>query len=208
MPTMLKMNAYDTICHEHLEYYGLKQIKWMTDKVGFKIIDVELNDVNGGSFSVTVCKDTNARAENKERIAAILDSEDNAGLSTAKPFMEFKDRVYTHRDLLRDFIHKLNSEGKKIVGYGASTKGNVMLQFCNLTNRDIPYIAEVNPDKFGAFTPGTWIPIISEAAARQLRPDYFLVLPWHFKEFILQKERAYIESGGRLLFPLPEIQIV
>lgn len=207
MPTMLEVNAYDTICHEHLEYYGLKQIKWMTDKVGFKILDVNLNDVNGGSFLVTVGKDTNVRKENNNRVAEILEAEDIAGLSSAKPFMEFRDRVYKHRTALREFIHRLNSEKKKILGYGASTKGNVILQFCNLTSSDIPYIAEVNSDKYGAFTPGTCIPIISESAARQLRPDYFLVLPWHFKSFILEKERSYIKSGGKLIFPLPEIQV-
>jgi len=207
MPTMLAVNAYDTICHEHLEYYGLKQIKWMTDKVGFKILNVELNDVNGGSFSVTVSKKTNARKESK-RVSAILESEDNAGLSTIKPFMEFRDRVYKHKNSLRDFIHRLNSEGKKVLGYGASTKGNVILQFCNLTDSDIPYIAEVNSDKYGAFTPGTCIPIISESEARHLQPDYFLVLPWHFKAFILQKEISYLKSGGKLIFPLPDIQVI
>jgi NDP-4-keto-2,6-dideoxyhexose 3-C-methyltransferase len=207
MPTMLEVNAYDTICHEHLEYYGLKQIKWMTDEVGFKILDVNLNDVNGGSFIVTVGKDTNARKENSNRVAEILEAEDIAGLSSVKPFMEFRDRVYNHKNALREFIHRLNSEKKKILGYGASTKGNVILQFCNLTNSDIPYIAEVNSDKYGAFTPGTCIPIISESAARQLHPDYFLVLPWHFKSFIIEKERSYMKSGGKLIFPLPEIQV-
>lgn len=207
MPTMLAVNAYDTICHEHLEYYGLKQIKWMTDKVGFKILNVELNDINGGSFSVTVGKKTNTRQESAQ-MSKILKSEESLGLGTLKPFIEFRNRVYKHKNLLGDFIHRWNSEGKRILGYGASTKGNVILQFCNLTQSDIPYIAEVNSDKYGAFTPGTYIPIVAEAEARKSRPDGFLVLPWHFKAFIVQKEASYLNSGGKLIFPLPDIQVI
>jgi hypothetical protein len=107
-----------------------------------------------------------------------------------------------------ELIEALVDDGKKIFGYGASTKGNVLLQFCGLGPNHIPFIAEVNDQKFGSFTPGTHIPIISEAEARAMKPDYFFVLPWHFKHSILERERDFIADGGKFIFPLPEIEIV
>ena len=121
---------------------------------------------------------------------------------------EFEERVYRHRtDLLR-LLKTLAADGKKVVGYGASTKGNVLLQFCGITTAELVAIAEVNSDKFGAYTPGTNIPIISEKDARAMEPDYFLVLPWHFKDGIVQREAEFLASGGRMIFPFPEIEIV
>lgn len=130
------------------------------------------------------------------------------GLKTSKPYFEFAKRVAQHRDALKGLIESLVADGKKIFGYGASTKGNVLLQYCGFTTAHIPYIAEVNVEKFGSYTPGTNIPIISEAEARAMNPDYFLVLPWHFKHGILEKERDYLANGGKFIFPLPEIEIV
>jgi hypothetical protein len=130
------------------------------------------------------------------------------GLDTPKPYRDFEERVFKHRKNLLQLIEALVADGKTIIGYGASTKGNVLLQFCGLTVKHIPYIAEVNEEKFGAFTPGTNIPIISEAEAHAMKPDYFLVLPWHFKHNILARETDYIEQGGKFIFPLPEIEIV
>lgn len=130
------------------------------------------------------------------------------GIDTPRPFRDFEERVYQHRQALLSLVRCLNADGKKVLGYGASTKGNVLLQFCGLGPADIPCIAEVNPDKFGCVTPGTHIPIASEADARAMRPDYMLVLPWHFKPGILQREADYLTRGGHMLFPLPEIEIV
>ncbi|MEW6481513.1 MAG: class I SAM-dependent methyltransferase [bacterium] len=208
MPTMLEMNAYDTICHEHLEYYCLKQIKWMTDRIGFKIIDVEFNDVNGGSFSITVAKPNSSYKECTSRVDEILSNEENIGLNTLKPYQEFKQRTFKHRDKLRQFIKKIKANNKLMLGYGASTKGNVILQFCNITEEDIPFMAEVNEDKFGCFTPGTNIPIISEKKAKKMKPDYFLVMPWHFKKNFLVREKKYLDNGGKLVMPLPKVEII
>lgn len=208
MPAMLELNSYDTICHEHLEYYSLKQIKWMADRVGFKIIDVEFNDINGGSFSATVSKKDSAHYSESQEVDKILSDENEKGLNGAVPYQEFKTRVYKHRDELKRFIQKINNDNKMIFGYGASTKGNVILQFCNITEKDIPFIAEVNVDKFGSYTPGSLIPIISEEEAKAMNPDYFMVLPWHFKNNIISKEKEYLESGGKLFFPLPGLEIV
>jgi NDP-4-keto-2,6-dideoxyhexose 3-C-methyltransferase len=208
MPTMLSKNSYDTVCHEHLEYYRLKQIKWMTDRVGFKIIDVEFNQINGGSFSVMVAKKDSSYHEASGLVARILKSEEKLGLHTLKPYQAFRQRVSQHKKKFQAQIHKLNKSGKKVLGYGASTKGNVVLQYCKLGPKDISCIAEVNPGKFGAYTPGTLIPIVSEQAAKAMNPDYFVVLPWHFKDNIISREKGYLKSGGRLLFPLPSPEIV
>ncbi len=207
MPEMLRVNAYDTICHEHVEYYGLTQIEWMAKRAELKILDVEVNDINGGSFAVTVARESSTHQPNRPAIDSILAEENRLGLHTLVPYEQFAERVFAHRDALRDTLNRISSEGKTVFGYGASTKGNVILQFCGLGPDDLPCIAEVNADKFGAFTPGSKIPIVSEAEAHARKPDYFLVLPWHFKRNLLEREGAYMEQGGRMLFPLPAIEV-
>ncbi|MDP9047714.1 MAG: class I SAM-dependent methyltransferase [Bacteroidota bacterium] len=208
MPSMLRTNSYDTICHEHLEFYSFKVVKNLLEHCNMRVVDVQMNAVNGGSFAVTACKKNAAYVSNMPVINWMLSQEEDMGLDTPKPFRDFEERVFRHRKNLTELIEALVADGKKIFGYGASTKGNVLLQFCNLTSKHIPFIAEVNEQKFGCFTPGTNIPIISEAEARALKPDYFLVLPWHFKHSILAREKEYIKNGGKFIFPLPEIEIV
>lgn len=209
MPSMLRLNSYDTICHEHLEYYSLGLVQKILEKAGLKIVDVVMNAINGGSFAVTAAKVENRRiVQNIAVIDWLLEQENRMGLNTPRPYRDFEDRVFRHRDDLIRLVRALVADGKKILGYGASTKGNVLLQFCGLTNEFIPAIAEVNPDKFGCFTPGTNIPIISEREARAMKPDYFLVLPWHFKDGILRREKEYLANGGKMIFPFPEIEII
>ncbi|MCU0405154.1 MAG: class I SAM-dependent methyltransferase, partial [Chitinophagaceae bacterium] len=208
MPSMLKTNSYDTICHEHLEFYSFKVVKNLLESCGMRVLDVQMNAVNGGSFAVTACKKDSALKSNLPIINWMLRQEDDMGLDTPKPYRDFEERVYRHRKNLVELIEALVDDGKKIIGYGASTKGNVLLQFCGLGPQHIPSIAEVNEQKFGSYTPGTYIPIISEAEARAMKPDYFFVLPWHFKHSILERERDFIAQGGKFIFPLPEIEIV
>ena len=208
MPSMLRTNAYDTVCHEHLEYYSLGPVKTMLEKCGLRIIDVQMNAVNGGSFAITATKKNSILRSNDAVINWLLAQEDRMGLNTPRPFRDFEARVFEHRINLINLIKSLNADGKKVLGYGASTKGNVLLQFCGFTEKDLPAIAEVNQEKFGCFTPGTKIPIMSEVDAKKMKPDYFLVLPWHFKENILHREREYLASGGKMIFPMPEIEIV
>lgn len=208
MPSMLRTNSYDTICHEHLEFYSFKVVNEMLERCGMRVIDVQMNSINGGSFAVTACLKDATYKSNKPIINWLLKQEEDMGLDTPKPYREFEERVFRHRKNLRELIEALVADGKKIIGYGASTKGNVLLQFCGLNSKHIPYIAEVNEDKFGSYTPGTLIPIISEAEAKAMKPDYFLVLPWHFKDSILEREKEYLASGGKFIFPLPEIEIV
>jgi len=207
LPSMLEANSFDTICHEHQEYYRLKEIYWMMKKVGFKIVDVEFNEVNGGSFSVTVAKPGFPAKETPD-LAVFLAEEENKGLSTNKPYDDFRVRIYKFKSDIRQLLDRLHKQKKLILGYGASTKGNVLLQFSEITSEDIPYMGEVNADKVGCFTPGTLIPIISETEARKMNPDYFFVFPWHFKEFILEKEKSIAGNGFSLLFPLPSIEII
>lgn len=209
MPSMIRLNSYDTICHEHIEYYSLSVVQKILSAAGMRLADVVMNAVNGGSFAVTAVKDTNSDFPTDNAVIKwMLEQEDRMGLSTPKPFRDFEERVFRHRDDLVRLIRSLRAEGKRIHGYGASTKGNVALQFCGFDPDDIEAIAEVNPDKFGAFTPGTSIPIVSEAESKDRNPDYYLVLPWHFKDGILRREVEYLSGGGKMIFPFPEIEIV
>lgn len=208
MPAMLRTNSYDTLCHEHLEFYSLKVIHNLLNENGMRIVDVQTNDINGGSFAITACKMQGSYISNMAVINWMLTQEIEMGLDTIKPYQEFAERAAKHKKSLIDLLEALVADGKKIIGYGASTKGNVLLQYCGITTKLIPYIAEVNEQKFGSFTPGTNIPIISEKEAKEMKPDYFFVLPWHFKNNILQRETEFITHGGKFIFPLPEIEII
>jgi NDP-4-keto-2,6-dideoxyhexose 3-C-methyltransferase len=204
MPTMLERNSYDTACHEHLEYYALKQVKWIADRVGLRIIDVEFNDVNGGSFSVVAAPVGSAHVSSP-RVAEILAEEARQGFDTLEPYRRFAERVVASRDSLLAFIAKAHGEGKRVAALGASTKGNVLLQYCGLAESTVEKVGEVNPDKFGCFTPGSLIPIIAEDELLATRPDYLLVLPWHFREYFEGSARL---AGHNLLFPLPAVEVV
>lgn len=208
LPAMVATHSYDTICHEHLEYYTLKQIQYFTSRLGLKIIDVEFNDANGGSFSVAVARESASYPGADDVVARAIAEEEEAGYDTTKPFDDFRSVMTAHRRALRALLRDLKGQGKSVLGYGASTKGNVLLQYCGIDEELLPYIAEVNEDKFGAFTPGTKIPIISELEAREMRPDYFLVLPWHFRDNIVAKEAEFLAQGGSLIFPLPALEVV
>jgi len=208
LPSMLRQNSYDTVCHEHLEYYSLTAVCSILERAGMDVTNVVMNMVNGGSFAVTAAKKGRATRQRPPVVQWLLDQEHRIGLGTPRPFRDFEERVFEHRQSLRQLILALVADGKKIIGYGASTKGNVILQFCGLTAREISCIADVNPDKFGRVTPGTGIPIVSEQEARALKPDYFLVLPWHFKAGILKREAEFLARGGQMIFPMPEIEIV
>ena len=203
MPKMLEMNSFDTICHEHLEFYSLHQIKYMTDIVGFHIVEVDFNDINGGSFSITVRKKIGDE-QDEEKIKKILHQEIESGLSSMKPYEEFANRIDIATKKLIHFVKTQRAKGKMIAALGASTKGNVLLQYCNFTEDDISFIGEVNEEKLGCFTPGTFIPIISEKELLSKNPDYLIVLPWHFKDFFINNKKF---SKTKLVFPLPEIEI-
>ena len=208
MPAMLKMNSFDTVCHEHLENYAFKQVDWMLRKNGLRAFDVGFNSINGGSFRVYACHQNAVFRSNQERINRVLADEKGMSLDSEQPHKEFKERVSLIRNELHAFITSEKAKGKSIYTYGASTKGNVLLQFCNLDRTLITAAADRNPDKLGCRTPGTNIPIISEEEARKARPDYFLALPWHFRPEFIEREADFLAAGGKFIFPLPNIEII
>lgn len=211
MPTMLRMTSYDTICHEHLEYYSLAVIERILRMAGLKLVNVSLNSINGGSIRCFATHAANLRYRREEftlAIKALRQDEFDLELDTDKPYRFFQERVNVHREELVGMLKKLHSEGKRIHIYGASTKGNTILQWCGIDGRLIEAAAERNPDKYGARTLGTDIPIISEEESRKARPDYYLVLPWHFRAEFLEREKSLLAEGVGMIFPLPTIEVV
>ena len=205
LPSMLATTAYDTVCHEHVEYYGLAQIEWILEKVGMQVIDAELNNTNGGSFSVVAACKSSMHTVHQENVAAVRKIESDANLSSLDTYSDFARRVEHSKAGLTEAIHRYKSESKRVYGIGASTKGNVILQYCGFGSADIEMIGDINSDKFGSYTPGSWIPIRSETEVLDSRPDVILVLPWHFREFFLSSS-SFV--GRNLLFPLPRLELV
>lgn len=196
----LKVNAYDNICHEHLAYYTLKHLKNLLVEYGLEIFDVEYNDVNGGSVRVYIAREDTHQISYNVNCALI--EEEN--LLQKKDWKEFNRIIQGINKATVDFVKEANSKGEKVLGLGASTKGNTLLQVCGLNDSHIPCIMEVSKDKFGKYCAGSNIPIVSEAEGFAMKPDYLLVLPWHFTNFFLEKKLNYLKSGGKLLVPMPQ----
>lgn len=203
--TMLDRNSIDTICHEHLEYYSLGVVKYIAEKAGFKIIDVNFNDCNGGSFRVYFAKN-NSHYEASSVVSDILSKENERQLQNSQIYHDFMKGCDAEIKHLTNLIENINASGKKMHIYGASTKGNCLLQYANIGEDMIPFAVERNLSKVGKMT-STGIPIISEETMRKNPPEYLLVLPWHFREEIIQREDAYLENGGQLVFPFPKFEI-
>jgi GDP-D-mannose dehydratase len=205
--TMLERNSIDTICHEHLEYYGLKQIKEIMDRSGFKIFNISLNNCNGGSFRIYVCKKENNRFEEcLTEIEKWLENENQKQIHTPQRYLQFFNECTKQVNTLKDFINYVNKDNKKVYIYGASTKGNCLLQFGNIDSSYIQYAVERNPLKYGRTT-STGIEIISEETMRENPPEYLLVLPYHFKNEIIEREKIFLEKGGTFIFPFPEFEL-
>ncbi len=211
MPVMLKKTSYDMICHEHIEYYSLAVIEYILKAEGMQVIRVGENSINGGSLR---CYATHAdnliynTDEFQKDIKAMRRAEFDMELDTDRPYLQFRNKVNSHKAKLNTLLANLKADGKKIHIYGASTKGNTILQWCEINHTIIDYAAERNPDKYGAKTLGTNIPIISEEESRAMNPDYYLVLPWHFKEEFMEREHEAFERGTGFIFPLPEVDVI
>lgn len=208
LPSMLRTGAYDAICHEHLEFYSLASVIEILRRADLKAVKVGFNNINGGSFSVTAAHIDSAVEQERHLIDWLLKQEARLGLASAAPYDVFRERVGRHREDLSSLLTVLRDGGARVYGYGASTKGNVLLQYCKIGADLLAGIADVNPEKHGRVTPGSNIPILSEEDVRAMKPDYLLVLPWHFRDGIVRREREFLQNGGRLIFPLPEIEIV
>ncbi len=207
LPQMLKQTAYDSICHEHVGYYSLKQMKWILDGLDLQVIKVNFNSTNGGSFSLMISH-RNAPYSSDESFEKLLNSDDERKLSKLETYQEFSVKVKRSRDELLACLGDYKSQKKKVAGVGASTKGNVLLQYCGIGTGLIPHIAELNSSKFNHVTPGTHIPIVSEVESKAGNPDVKIILPWHFREHFLQSEKGFILNGGEVVFPLPELEII
>ncbi len=211
MPRMLELNSYDTICHEHLEYYSLGVIENILERAGLQLFDVGFNEINGGSIRCFATHADSDRFSSPERlrvIQAVREREHELALDTDGPYAAFRQRIEHCRDELRSLLLDLRRQGKRIHIYGASTKGNTILQYCSIDGSIIECAAERNPEKFGARTLGTNIRIVSEAESRALQPDYYLVLPWHFRTEFLEREKGMLDKGVGFIFPLPEVEVV
>jgi hypothetical protein len=216
-PLMLKQLAFDNICHEHIYYYSLFNLQNLLNKGGFQIVDCQLNDTNGGSFRVYAMKqtaniDTFATQPYRDvaqfRIQSLLEYENTLHLDHADTWKKFYQQINQLKEQTVSFIQKAKSEGKIVWGYGASTKGNTLLQYFGLDHTLIDAIAERSPYKFGLKTVGTNIPIRSEDEMRKAQPDYLLVLPWHFINEFYHREIEYLMKGGKLVVPCPQFKVI
>ena len=207
LPTMLENNSFDTICHEHLEYYAFHQIDWMLKKNGLEAIGIAFNFINGGSFRLYVAHAGSPLRIDTAAVEGVRSKERDLRLETMEPYLRFCTRVEEIKTSLTALLQSEKAKGKKIYVYGASTKGNVLLHYFRIDSSLITAAADRNPEKWGSRTPGTNIPIVSEEEARA-SADYFLALPWHFKSEFLERESEFRKRGGRFIFPLPDVEVI
>jgi hypothetical protein len=210
LPAMLEANAFDAIVHEHLEYYSLAVIERMIGEAGLEVVSGDLNDINGGSIRLLIGhrgahQQTPEQVEQLQRLRV---NEFELELDSPAPYEAFRQRVEKVRDDLLATCRQVRAEGKTIHVYGASTKGNTILQYAGIDHTLIDAAADRNEDKWGSETIGTKIPIISEEESRAMHPDYYLALPWHFLNEFLEREHEFLERGGKFIVPLPEVRLV
>jgi cyclopropane fatty-acyl-phospholipid synthase-like methyltransferase len=206
--SIIKLKMFDTICHEHLEYYSHDLIFQLAKKNNFKVFDIQSNDINGASTQYYLCKNNSKYKVNNKKINGFLSREKKLKLNKEKTYKIFFNEIELISKNLRNLLIGLKKQKKTIHGYGASTKGNVLLQYFKIGKNIIDCISDRNPVKNGKYTPGTKIKIVSEQISRKLNPDYYLVLPWHFKDEILKREKKIMNSGTKFIFPLPKIKII
>ena len=209
LPAMLRTNSYDTICHEHYEFYSLTAIQHILDQAGLIIVDASQNEVNGGSVRLAaVHKNSKLASKVSPEALWLIEQEKNHDIFSNQPWLDFQKNVDRHKLDLVNLLTELKKSGKKVIGYGASTKGNVILQYCGIGIDLLPVIGDITPSKDGVFTPGSKIPVVSMEKAKAMKPDYFLVLPWGFRSDILLREKETIANGTKFIFPLPFVEIV
>ena len=199
---------FDTICHEHAEYYSTKVLIKMFEKNNLRLLQINKNDINGASKQFLLSKKNSKFKSNNKNIINILKEEKLLKLDDPKMYSKFFTKIKKIGKELKTFLDRQIKKNKVIHGYGASTKGNTLLQFFKIGQRQISFISDRNPDKYGLKTPGTNITIISEKKSRSLKPDFYLVLPWHFKKEILKREIKIRKKGTRFIFPLPKLTII
>jgi hypothetical protein len=204
-PLLLKNLTYDQICHEHVAYYDLNTFKKIIDKNGLRLLDISFNEINGGSIEVICCKKNSKLKSSNKNILKVLEDEKKIDFNSYK---KFSSRIDNVKKVLNIFLDNVNKSGKTIYGYGASTKGNIVLNHCDIDYKKIKYICDENEFKFGKYTPGSNIKIVSKKYMRKNRPDYLLVLIWSFRSEVIKQEKSYLLKGGKLVFHLPIFHIV
>ena len=205
--SIIKNNLFDTICHEHLAYYSAKVIMKMISKNNLKVFDISRNQINGGSTRFYICHKKSNYSVKKQKINQIIKYETKFKLEHKNTYIKFFEKILIIKKNLNSRLKEIKKNGKTIHGYGASTKGNVLLQFFEIDKNILNLIADRNPLKFNYYTPGTKIIIKSEKYSRSLKPDFYLVLPWHFKKEILKREKKVRSMGTKFIFPLPNIEV-
>jgi SAM-dependent methyltransferase len=203
---MLQQNAFDNIVHEHLEYYSLLSLNNLLDKHGLEVFDLEERSLNGGSFRTYI--GVKGKRKITKAVLRIEQNENKLKLNNKKIYLDFAKRIKNNKQKALEFITNENKKGKLIYLYGASTRGNTLLQYFEINNKLIKKAVERNPEKWGKIIASVGIPIISEQQARKDKPDYMLVLPWFFKDEFLKREKKFLESGGHFIFPLPNLRII
>ena len=206
--SIIKNCLFDTICHEHLEYYSSKIIINLMKISKLRVFDIKPNDTNGGSMRYFICHNSSKYKNNQKIISSILNQEEKYKLETVKTYHKFFKKINLVKTKLNNLLTGIKNKSYSIHGYGASTKGNVLLQYFNIDSNKINFIADRNPKKYNLYTPGTKIKIISEKLSRKMNPKYYLVLPWHFKSEILKREIKIRKKGAKFIFPLPKLQIL
>jgi SAM-dependent methyltransferase len=204
--SMLEQNAFDNIVHEHLEYYSLLSLNNLLSKHGLEVFDLELRSLNGGSFRTYIA--LKGKRKISKAVKDLIKKEKKLNLDKKKIYNDFAKRIIDNKNVLLNYIKTEVKKGKSIYLYGASTRGNTLLQFLKLNNKLIKYAVERNPEKWGKRISSVGIPIISEEQARKDKPDYMLILPWFFKKEFLKREKAYLKSGGHFIFPLPKFEVI
>ena len=207
MASIIQNKMFDTICHEHLEYYSTKIIFDMCRKNKLKIVDINKNNINGSSKQFFISQQNSIISPKIEKIKKILKEEEKLNLDSKKKIIKFFHDIQKIKIRLLKLLEKIKKNNQTIHAYGASTKGNVLLQYFNIGRKYIDYVAERNPKKYNLYTPGTYLKIISEKKSRAMKPNYYLVLPWHFKKEILKREKKIRSNGTKFIFPLPKLTL-
>lgn len=204
--TTLMLNAVDNICHEHLEYYSLLALENLLEKFGLEVNEVSTSMINGGSFRTVVSR--KGTYPILPSVQEQRDRETRFGVDKPEVYTRFGVIVQGLLKQLKDVVTSINEEGEKVYIYGASTRGGTIWQGAGLDVKDLPYAVERNPDKVGKKIASIGVPIISEEQAREEHPAYMLVSPWFFKEEFVEREKEYLDSGGKFIFPLPQVEAV